>query len=207
MHFNYSRVHIKLIEDNEIDAETESSAEQNDDSDKKSNKSKKRSKKHAFLSMLKGTVRGGVNTALTADWAKAAAGGQHAKERKGVVDTGKERPDIGPVRFEARYRGEEGYVYVTQAATTPALSWTPHSEIMESAWTVLISDIEELQKAGGLGWKTKAVVGWALQREIMGGIVIKTGAGGKEYHLTAIWGRDEVFNRLIAVGQQKWEIW
>lgn len=59
---------------------------------------------------------------------------------------------------------------------------------------------------GGLGWKTKLVVGWATSREIADGIIIIDKRGNSR-HLTAIGLREELFNRLIAMGNQVWEAW
>lgn len=59
---------------------------------------------------------------------------------------------------------------------------------------------------GGLGWKSKIFVGWATDREIADGLIV-TDTMGKEHHLTAIISRDELFNRLVAIGSQMWEAW
>lgn len=66
--------------------------------------------------------------------------------------------------------------------------------------------IQEIQKLGGLGWKSKIVVGWATNREVADSLLIKDDIGN-EYHLTAIETRDELFNRLVAMGSQMWETW
>jgi hypothetical protein len=84
------------------------------------------------------------------------------------------------------------------------LSWTSDIEDVNPAWTVAIEDIGELKKIGGLGWKSKILVGWAMEREVVDGLVVRT-KDGKEYHLTAVMIRDELFNRLIAMGHQMWE--
>jgi len=73
-------------------------------------------------------------------------------------------------------------------------------------FSVAIGDIKEIKKIGGLGWKAKLVVGWAMDREIADGIEIVDREGGK-WTLTAIYLRDELFNRLVAMGGQKWESW
>ena len=59
---------------------------------------------------------------------------------------------------------------------------------------------------GGFGWKGKMVVGWALGREVVDGLEI-VDREGNHHVLTAIKGRDELLNRLIAMGNQKWECW
>jgi hypothetical protein len=59
---------------------------------------------------------------------------------------------------------------------------------------------------GGLGWKSKLVVGWATDRDIADGLVI-IDEKGNTWRLTALALRDELFNRLIAIGHQMWESW
>ena len=79
-------------------------------------------------------------------------------------------------------------------------------EHIDPVFSVAIGDIKEIKKIGGLGWKAKLVVGWAMDREIADGIEITDREGGK-WTLTAIYLRDELFNRLVAMGGQKWESW
>ncbi|OJD39935.1 uncharacterized protein BKCO1_2000319 [Diplodia corticola] len=79
-------------------------------------------------------------------------------------------------------------------------------DAVHPAWSVPVAEIRELKKIGGYGWKTKLVVGWAMNREVADGLEItdKTGAVWK---VTALPLRDELFNRLVAMGGQKWEAW
>ena len=59
---------------------------------------------------------------------------------------------------------------------------------------------------GGLGWKSKLLVGWATGKEVVDGLVIKDISHDEEWHLTAVSLRDELFNRLLSIGSQMWEI-
>ncbi|KAI8691953.1 hypothetical protein NCS56_00189400 [Fusarium sp. Ph1] len=165
----------------------------------------KHKKSHRIMNFIRGTTKGGVHTALAADKAKAKAGARHAKNRLGVVK-GQEQPNpaTGPIRFPARYKGKKGHAYITATATTPAVSWTSDIGDVKPAWTVTIGEIAELKKMGGLGWKSKIIVGWAMGSEIVDGLMIKT-KDGRELHLTAVVMRDQLFNRLISIGQQMWE--
>ncbi|KAM5352800.1 hypothetical protein ACJ41O_005522 [Fusarium nematophilum] len=166
----------------------------------------KHKKSHRIMNLLRGTTKGGVQTALAADKAKAKAGGHHAKNRLGVVKgQAVENPATGPVRFPARFRGKKGYAFITATATTPALSWTSDIGDVKPGWTVAIGDVEEIKKMGGLGWKSKIVVGWAMGREVVDGLMVRTRDG--EMHLTAVVMRDELFNRLVSIGGQMWEAW
>ena len=49
-------------------------------------------------------------------------------------------------------------------------------------------------------------MGWALDREIADGLEIVDKLGNS-YVVTAMVLRDELFNRLVAMGGQKWEAW
>jgi len=198
-----------MIDAGATDEEIEGAAEpshglEHDNEDDKTKQKPKKSRR--ILNLLKGTTKGGVETVLTADKAKAAAGEKHARDRLGVVKQPRSQAVAGPVSFPARYKGRKGHAYVTATATAPALSWTSDLEDVNPAWTVAIADIQELNKVGGLGWKSKIVVGWALEKEVVDGLVVRTKTGD-EFHLTAITVRDELFNRLIAMGSQMWELW
>ncbi|KAA8564288.1 hypothetical protein EYC84_011232 [Monilinia fructicola] len=146
---------------------------------------KPKKKGHRILAAFKSVTKGGVETVLGTDKLKAAAGAEHAKNRLG---------------------GKKGHAYITATATTPALSWTTEREDIDPVFSIAIADIMEIKKVGGLGWKTKLVVGWATSREIADGILIIDKAG-EQKQLTAISLREELFNRLISMGAQMWEAW
>lgn len=63
-----------------------------------------------------------------------------------------------------------------------------------------------IKKIGGLSWKGRMVVAWSTGWEFADGLVI-TDKNGQQYRLTAIALRDELFNRLIAIGNHLWEAW
>ena len=161
--------------------------------------------KHAggVLRFLKRLTGGSIHVFLSMDNVKAAAGIKHAQDRKGVVQT----PEVhfaGPVRFPARYKGRQGYAYITLTATSPALSWASNPRTVHPEWTVSMADIMDIAKVGGLGWKSKMVVSWALEKQVVDGLIIKT-VEGDEFHLTAVEMRDELFKRVVASGPQMWE--
>ena len=79
-------------------------------------------------------------------------------------------------------------------------------EDLHPMWSIPIAGIRELKKIGGYGWKGKIVVGWSLGREINDGLEIAD-ARGRTVRITAVPLRDELFNRLVALGGQKWEAW
>ncbi|RVD85497.1 uncharacterized protein DFL_003818 [Arthrobotrys flagrans] len=198
-------------------------------------KPEKKKKSSKVLGFFKSTTKTGVATALGTDKIKAQVGSEHAKQRLGILPDEKEIPPMGPVDFPARIHGKKGSIYITTSAVTPCVSFAFKSksdqvkEIMSSengekqtiattsgealegpslkpVWTVAINEIKEIRKLGGLGWKGKLIVGWALEKTVTDGLEIIDRRGNK-YVATTITLREELFNRLVSVGRQKWESW
>ena len=193
------------------------------DASKNSKHGKKGSR---ILSFFRGTVRSGVETAIGTDKVKAAAGSMHAKNRLGAIPRRGEDLTSGPVEFKARYHGHKGHVYITTKATIPCVAFstdntiekigTQEREDLHPLWSIPVGEIKEIRKAGGYGWKAKLVIGWAMGREVADALEIvvreKPGEMGRKgvpekYKITALPLRDELFNRLVSMGGQKWECW
>jgi hypothetical protein len=166
------------------------------------------------LGLIKHAVKGTVKGAIASDAARAKAGSRPAKDRLGVVPPPHAERLTGPVDFKARYDGKKGRIYITTKSTIPAVGFSTDTttdtnekeEELHPRWSVAIGDIKELKKIGGYGWKAKLVVGWSLGREVNDGLEI-TDRQGNVKRITALPLRDELFNRLIAIGGQKWEAW
>lgn len=74
-------------------------------------------------------------------------------------------------------------------------------------FSIQIDDICSLKKLNGLGWKSKLIVGWSMGGEVDDGLEILTKDGSKHV-LTAMPRRDELFNRLAAMGKDhRWQAW
>jgi hypothetical protein len=112
----------------------------------------------------------------------------------------------GPVQFAARYRGKDGCAYITTTATTPAISWVAKHQGLDHAWTITIDSLRELKKVDSMGWKSKLLLSWALDEKPAGGLALKTESNG-EFQLSEVDMRNELFNRLVAIGCQIWEVW
>lgn len=178
-----------------------------------------RSPKHGkkgsrILGFFKGTTKTAVQTAIGADTLKAKAGSTPAKNRLGVIPRVGEDLTSGPVEFKSRYHGQKGHVYITAKASIPCVAFSTDPKIekmgtleredLNPVWSIPVADIRELKKIGGYGWKAKLVVGWAMGREVQDGLEI-VDRKGQRWVVTAMALRDELFNRLCAMGGQKWE--
>ncbi|KAF2019628.1 hypothetical protein BU24DRAFT_365220 [Aaosphaeria arxii CBS 175.79] len=183
------------------------------DASKASKHGKKGSK---ILGFFRHTAKGGVQTAIGSDKLKAAAGSSHAKNRLGAVPHPDEDLTSGPVAFKCRYKGKKGHAYITVKATIPCVAFSTDETVetigaverddLHPLWSIPVGEISELAKVGGYGWKAKLVVGWAMGREVADGLDIVQ-RDGSTTRVTAMPLRDELFNRLIAMGGQKWECW
>lgn len=169
-----------------------------------------------ILSFFRGTAKGAVETTRGADKVKAAAGSTHAKNRLGALPPRNADLTSGPVEFKARFDGKKGHAYIATKSTIPCIAFSTDKTIekigsvdredLHPLWSVPVSDIIDIKKVGGFGWKAKMVVGWAMERELADGLII-TDSKFNEYRIMALPLRDELFNRLIAMGGQKWESW
>ncbi|GAW17205.1 hypothetical protein ANO14919_066580 [Xylariales sp. No.14919] len=169
-----------------------------------------------MLGVVKGAVKGTVKSAIASDAVRAKAGSRPAKNRLGVVPPADAQLLTGPVDFKARYSGRKGRVYITTKSTIPAVGFSTdvggemagdeEKGELHPRWSMAIGDIKEVKKIGGYGWKAKLVVGWSLGREVHDGLEI-TDRLGYVRRVTALPLRDELFNRLVAIGGQKWEAW
>lgn len=169
-----------------------------------------------ILGFLKGTTKTGVETKLGVDKIRATIGSEDAKNHLGILPKADEEFISGPVDFVARYKGTKGHVILSTSASVTSVSFRKNSSegsgrLLDTGketplWSIPVREIQELKKVGGLGWKAKLVVGWATDRQVADGLEIVT-KGGEVYKITAIPLRDELFNRLIAMGGQKWESW
>lgn len=173
-------------------------------------------KSSKVLNVLRSGLKGSVTTAIGADKLKAASGSARAKNRLGALPKPGFDLTSGPIEFKSRFHGKKGHTYISTNSAIPRVSFTMDSAVKDTGtqdredlhpvWELAISDISALKKLGGYGWKARLVVGWATEREVADGLEITT-RNGDTLKVTAIPLRNELFNRLIAIGDQKWESW
>ncbi|KAL3469490.1 hypothetical protein BJX99DRAFT_69885 [Aspergillus californicus] len=172
-----------------------------------------------MLDFFRGTTAVGIESKLAVSRARAQAGSSQAKNQKGVLQRkGLEITPSGPIEFDARYKGHRGTV-VIDSSRDPALLYFSTDATAQTTdyklearkngsvrFTVPVSDIQEMRKIGGMGWKGKLVTGWAVgSKEVVDGLVLTGKQPNESYQLTAMSKRDELFNRLVAVDGQVWK--
>ncbi|ATY65186.1 hypothetical protein A9K55_004709 [Cordyceps militaris] len=172
---------------------------QNDDNEPKSKNIER------FMGFIKHNSKRFVNLFHKVDKKRASRGDTHAQARLDLGQTTRQVPDAGPYRFPALCNGEVGYLHLTTVAATASVAWQSHDENLNTAWVVMVNDIADISKVDGMGLKTKHFVQWALDKESVNGLKLTT-LSGECHHLDAVPNRDEAFNRLIAMGNQVWEV-
>ncbi|KAF4334709.1 hypothetical protein FBEOM_11449 [Fusarium beomiforme] len=168
-----------------------------------------------LLKIVKPVASVAAKTIIAVDKVRAKTGTVSAKNRVGAAAT-REKPSIaGPVEFTCRWQGEKGFVYLTTDTNSPCLCFSKRSvgdfdgsnyHEVQPSWTIPVREITTLNKYSGYGAKAKLLAGWALEDEITDGLKIVDKEGNTTL-VTAMARRDQLFNRLCAIGGQKWEIW
>ena len=162
-----------------------------------------------IVGFVKHAARAGVSAVLGTDRLKAQIGDKNAKMRLGVLPKEEDAELSGPIDFRARLNGKRGHLYLNAATSPPSIVYSHEStrakaETHAPVFAVAVPHITELKKVGGLGWKSRLIVGWAFEKDLADGLEIFDNRGNVHL-LTAIPLRDELFNRLVAIGAQKWE--
>ncbi|KAH8904517.1 hypothetical protein BR93DRAFT_899550 [Coniochaeta sp. PMI_546] len=175
--------------------------------------------KHKHVSKLvrffKGESKAVVESKLAIDHVRAAAGSEKAKGHLGVLPKEKNLVYAGPSEFKARYEGKPGWLYITETAE-PELVFTKHDprpvgakSPEQAVLTIPIKEIKRLKRATAFASQPAEVVAdYSEDKELLGSLEISTADTNQAndvYRFTAIPERDELFNRLVAIGQQRWE--
>jgi hypothetical protein len=168
-----------------------------------------------FLRFFKGNTKAAVESKLAIDHVRAAAGSEKAKGHLGVLPKEKNLVYAGPSEFKARYSGKPGWLYITESAE-PDLVFTRHdprpagaksAELAE--FSIPIKEIKRLKRATAFANKpAEMAANYSEDKELLGSVEISTADTNQAndvYRFTAIPERDELFNRLVAIGQQRWE--
>lgn len=161
---------------------------------------------HKILRLMKGAAKLGVRGTVALDKTRAKLGHAGAKNRVGVVPGKIHDPIIGPITFDAYHEGQAGFLTINSSVASPTLAFAKATAKNDVVWSLPISKITALRKHSGYGFKTKLTAGWALDKRLSDSLGISD-SSGNEWAVTAIPHRDALFNRLVAIGEQRWELW
>ncbi|GMG11187.1 unnamed protein product [Aspergillus oryzae] len=128
-------------------------------------------------------------------------------------------PPVGPLKFEAKFERKRGTVVIDSSQEQPVLYFTTcqsaklddlrleNQKKSAVLFQIPINEIKGLKKTEGLGWKGKLIVELtAGTKDSIDGLVIsRMEPQYQSYHVTGMRGRNQLFNRLIAMDAQFWE--
>lgn len=125
---------------------------------------------------------------------------------------------FGPLKFDAKFERKRGAAVVDSTKEPPVLYFTTYQSTgledprIESRkkgsvlFQIPVTEIVELKKTEGLGWKGKLIVELtAGSKEAADGLVVLGKEDGQSFHLTGMRSRNQLFNRLVAIDAQFWE--
>jgi len=134
-------------------------------------------------------------------------------QRKGFITA-----PMGPLKFEAKFERKRGTVVIDSSKEPPLLYFTTQNsgalddlrienqKDSKVLFQIPVTEIRELKKTEGLGWKGKLIVELTVKsKEVADGLVVCGREVGQCYHLTGMKGRNQLFNRLVAIDAQFWE--
>lgn len=168
--------------------------------------------KHKRLSKIarifKGNTKSAVEAKLAIDRVRAKAGSDKAKGHLGVLPKPKNLVYAGPSHFKARMDGKQGWLYITEGPR-PTLVYTtrdPRPESndagnLEPVVEIDVEGIKKLKRATAFNGKSaEMAAGWSSDKELLGSVEVED-LDGKMWRFTALPERDELFNRLVALGE------
>lgn len=159
-----------------------------------------------FVGFVKRISKSGVKVVNKIDEMKAKDGNENAQQRLDLGQTTNSSDAMaGPIRFPACYEGNNGYIYVSTAQNKPSVRWKRSEHDLEDDWVVQIDDIEDLSKVDGINHTHQKFIRGVLDKDVLDGIAI-TVKDGTRYHISTVVRRDVLFNRLIGLGNQVWEL-
>jgi hypothetical protein len=171
-----------------------------------------------LLKFVRRTIATAIRGHIAMDRAMAIAGSAHTKHLLGMLQKGGfiSKP-FGPLKFDAKFERKRGAAVIDSSKEPPILYFTTYQSAglddlrIEARkkgsvlFQIPVTEIRELKKTEGLGWKGKLIVELtAGSKEAADGLVV-TGGEGQSYHLTGMRSRNQLFNRLVAIDAQFWE--
>ncbi|EYE98908.1 uncharacterized protein EURHEDRAFT_373989 [Aspergillus ruber CBS 135680] len=172
-----------------------------------------------LFKIFRRTITTAIQSHIALDRAMAIAGSAHTQnllgmlQRKGFITA-----PMGPLKFEAKFERKRGTVVIDSSKEPPLLYFTTQNsgalddlrienqKDSKVLFQIPVTEIRELKKTEGLGWKGKLIVELTVKsKEVADGLVVCGREVGQCYHLTGMKGRNQLFNRLVAIDAQFWE--
>ncbi|KAJ5718599.1 hypothetical protein N7488_004245 [Penicillium malachiteum] len=172
-----------------------------------------------ILKFIRRTIATAIKGHIAFDRAIAIAGSAHTKNLIGMLQRGHfSATPFGPLKFDAKFERKRGAAVIDTSKQPPVLYFTTYQSAglddlrIESRkqssvlFQIPVTEIKELKKTEGLGWKRKLIVELtAGSKEAADGLVVIGDDLGQSYHLTGMRSRNQLFNRLVAIDAQFWE--
>jgi len=184
-----------------------------------------------FITSLKSSVKGAVHIKSGIDHVRAKTGSESAKEHVGVLvpKVKLERIYAGPSEFNARFQGKSGWIYIINTPHTKSDPTTisGRNEIYNKTnlnqdkvvfntqvqgntsdpiIEIRLDDIVRLKRIkASPGMIVEKATEMASDKQVLDSLEIEVKGKEEPVKFTAVLERDELFNRLVAVGGQRWE--
>lgn len=171
------------------------------------------------LRFVRNTIATAIKGHIAFDRAMAIAGSAHTQNLISMLH--KQRwtgAPFGPLKFDAKFERKRGAAVIDSSKQPPVLYFTTYQSAglddlrLESRkkgsvlFQIPVTEIQELKKTEGLGWKGKLIVELtAGSKEAADGLIVVSKEAGQSLHLTGMRARDQLFNRLVAIDAQFWE--
>lgn len=170
--------------------------------------------KHRHLSKLirffKGNAKSVVEAKLAFDHVRATTGSQKAKGHLGVLPKTTSIIYAGPSEYQCRFEGKNGWAVITESAKPSVLFTRDDPRLMSSkklkpVFEIAVEDIQRMRRATAfVSSSIEAVVAFSSDQKLLASLEIED-TEEKSWRLTVMPERDELFNRLVAAGNQKWK--
>jgi hypothetical protein len=174
---------------------------------------------YKVMKFVRRTIATAIRGHTAFDRAMAIAGAAHTKNLITMLQKKhfSSKP-FGPLKFDAKFMKKRGAAVIDSTQEPPILYFTTYQSSglddlrLESRkkssvlFQIPVTEIQELKKTEGLGWKGKLIVELtAGSKEAADGLVVIGKEDGQSFHLTGMRSRNQLFNRLVAMDAQFWE--
>jgi hypothetical protein len=164
-----------------------------------------------LIRLFKRTTAGAVDAKLGLDHVRAKVGSEKTKARVGAFIKPEALSYAEPEAFKARFKGENVWIYLTEGATPRVLiAHQPPKpngkpDKIDPTLEIPVGDIQILKRTtASVSKPTKKAVEWSSDKELLASLEF-VDQSRKVWLFTALPERDELFNRLVAMGGQHWE--